>query len=150
MVSQSEQNSTNPCKNAHLIHRLVDLCSVWLTILRVRLRHADPWVDGLLFCLTGKKIIKKSHETVPVMTKHLLAGAKNTLSQCHTGKQCHTGTNYSYPGIKLNNIFPWMDKLSQWIKSQIPSKWCGHYITCDNSSKQAQTVWKIHGTLWVD
>jgi hypothetical protein len=48
---------------------------------------------------------KKSHETVPLMIKHLLAGAKNTLSQCHTGEKCHTGTNYSYPGMKLNNIF---------------------------------------------
>jgi hypothetical protein len=37
---------------------------------------------------------KKYHKTVPLMTKHLLAGAKNTLSQCHTGEKCHTGTNY--------------------------------------------------------
>ncbi len=35
--SQTEQKSANPCKNAHLIHSLVDFCSVWLTIPRVRL-----------------------------------------------------------------------------------------------------------------
>ncbi len=28
------------------------------------------------------------------MTKHLLAGAKNTLSQYHTGEKCHAGKNY--------------------------------------------------------
>jgi hypothetical protein len=36
---------------------------------------------------------KKSHESVPVMSKNLLAGAKNTLSHCHTGQKCRTGTN---------------------------------------------------------
>jgi hypothetical protein len=50
-----------------------------------------------------QKINKKSHETVPLMTKHLLAGAKNTLSQCHPR------TNYK---IK-QDISPRMDKLSQ-------------------------------------
>ncbi len=30
-----------------------------------------------------------------------------------------------------------MDKFSQWIKSQISGKWCGRYVTRDNSSKQA-------------
>jgi hypothetical protein len=87
-------------------------------------------------CLTVNIILmfKISYSTI---TKHLLAGAKNTLSQCHTGEKCHTGTNYSYPGKKINNIF-WMDKLSQWVKSQNPGKWCGCYVTRDNSSKRAQ------------
>jgi hypothetical protein len=90
----------------------------------------------------------KYPETAPLMVKHLLAGVKNTLSQCHIGEKCHTGTNYSYPGLKLNNIFfPWMDKLSQWIKSHILGKWCGHCVTRDNLSKQAQSGQKIYLAL---
>jgi hypothetical protein len=70
-------------------------------------------------------MMKKYHETVSLMTKHLLAGAKNTLSRCHTGEKCHTGTNYSYPGRKLNKIFS-MD---------------GQIITVDNKSNSRQMVW---------
>jgi hypothetical protein len=52
---------------------------------------------------------KKSHETVPLMAKHLLAGAKYTLSQCHTGEKCHTGTNYK---IKQGISHVWISCLS--------------------------------------
>ena len=62
------------------------------------------------------KIILMSKISYSTMTKHLLAGAKNTLSQCHTGEKCHTGI-----------------------------KWCGRYVTCDNSFKQAQSGRKLMG-----
>jgi hypothetical protein len=35
------------------------------------------------------------------MTKHLLAEAKNTLSQCHTGEKCHQGSIYWKISIPL-------------------------------------------------
>jgi hypothetical protein len=139
-----------------LIHGFVDFCSIWRFIPRVRLgsgtRHTDPWVGGLLFCLTVHTQDKVTH----------WAMGWSRLLFCLTEKKMSWDSPFKWQWTKnmwtkchrlLVKIIQWVclslcDKPSKFTRSEYHILgWTGNPSTeteCHSSKLSQQTV------CWVD